>query len=130
MTEDIDSILGIDSSRKDPPSSSHGLPGFLLIVAGISSPGLTSGDPTQISLMTLLVMLCAFVAAGLSLAGKRPAALGWTWVFVIVTGLFSIAGLGAHPIMFLIRGGLGCVLGAGALLFLIVSKQNPTQKSE
>jgi hypothetical protein len=98
--------------------------GILLILAGPVSLGLTTTDPTNPSLLAILIMLTAFLGAVFSFVRKHIGALICTWTFVIVTGISAFAGIVnskfsgpaiVYPIEFLICGGAGCLLGLVAL---------------
>ena len=92
--------------------------GVLMLLAGPCSLGLTTTDPTNPSGLAMLTLIFALAAAAYSFMKKRKSALVWTWIVVVITGIFAFTGLAVHPVAFLIRGGIGCVLAICALFGL------------
>lgn len=102
------------SSPVDVPASGTAA-GILMILAGPCSLGLTTTDPTNPSLLGVLAMLLGFGAAAYAFKRKRKPARICIVIFVVLTGLGAAIGLMIHPIAFLLRGGISCILGLCAL---------------
>lgn len=107
-------VAGSKSPPVDVPASGTAA-GILMILAGPCSLGLTTTDPTNPSLLGILAMLLAFGAAAYALRRKRKPARVCIAIFVVLTGLGAISGLMIHPVAFLLRGGISCILGLCAL---------------
>lgn len=104
--------------------------GILMIFAGSCSLGM-SNDPGHPSLFAVGALSLAWGSAVLCFAhhfGRASSSgLALCWIFVILTGMFALYSLGGmsesgsilvpllYLVLFLIRGGLGCLLGIWAL---------------
>jgi len=92
--------------------------GVLMVLAGPCSLGLTTTDPSNPSALAMLTLIVAFAAAAYSFTKKPKIALVLTWIYVVITGIFAFTGLAVHPVAFLLRGGIGCVLAICAVFSL------------